>query len=226
MDLVRAFSSVTDPRRAQGQRVSLEQVLIMSILSYLCGHSGYRGISRFSKAYSDSLTGVLGLKHAVPSHVTFFDVLSRVDQQQVIDAFNSWAGSFAPLEDIPSGIVRSLMLKIISNLKNGKPLIDSKKQLTSQAERSYISDLSHSDAGFFFKGIRGHWQIENNLHWVKDVIHNEDKNRISKANGPVNMAVISSIDINLGRKYGQWSMTENSVRFDDNIEKAMQIIRN
>ena len=91
MDLLSALSSVKDPRRAQGQRVSLEQVLMMSILSYLCGHSGYRGISRFSKAYGDSLTGLLGLKHAFPSHVTFADVLSRVDQQQVIDAFNRWA---------------------------------------------------------------------------------------------------------------------------------------
>ena len=97
MDLLSALSSVEDPRRAQGQRVSLEQVLIMSILSYLCGQIGYRGISRFSKAYSDSLTELLGLKHAVPSHVTFADVLSRLDQQQVIGAFNEWAQNFAPL---------------------------------------------------------------------------------------------------------------------------------
>lgn len=98
MDLLSALSSVEDPRRSQGMRVSLEQLLIMSILSYLCGHTGYRGISRFSKAYADSLSGLLGLKHAVPSHVTFADVLSRVDQQQVIDAFNRWAEDFAPLQ--------------------------------------------------------------------------------------------------------------------------------
>ena len=102
---------------------------------------------------------------------------------------------------------------------------DTKKKITSQTERFYISDLPESDAAFFFKGIRGHWAIENSLHWVKDVIHNEDKNRIRKANGPVNMAVISSIAINLGRKYGQWSMTENSVKFAANIEKAVKIIR-
>lgn len=102
---------------------------------------------------------------------------------------------------------------------------DTKKKITSQTERFYISDLPHSDPAFFFKGIRGHWAIENSLHWVKDVIHNEDKNRIRKANGPVNMAVISTIAINLGRKYGQWSMTENKVRFTANIEKAVKIIR-
>lgn len=102
---------------------------------------------------------------------------------------------------------------------------DTKKKVISQTERFYISDLPDNKAEFFFKGIRGHWSIENSLHWVKDVIHNEDANRIQKANGPVNMAVISSIAINLGRKYGQWSMTENCVRFAANIEKAVKIIR-
>lgn len=98
MDLLTALSSVKDPRRSQGQRVSLEQVLLMSILGYLCGATGYRGISRFSKAYCDSLTDLLGLKHPVPSHVTFADVLSRVDQQQVIAAFNKWAQGFVALQ--------------------------------------------------------------------------------------------------------------------------------
>jgi hypothetical protein len=33
----------------------------------------------------------------------------------------------------------------------------------------YISSLVAS-AAHFAKGIRGHWGIENSLHWVKDVI--------------------------------------------------------
>lgn len=102
---------------------------------------------------------------------------------------------------------------------------NTKTKRTSESERFYISDLTHRDAGFFFEGIRGYWAIENSLHWVKDVIHNEDGNKIRKANGPINMAVISSIAINLGRKYGQWSIKENSVRFAANIEKALEIIR-
>lgn len=102
---------------------------------------------------------------------------------------------------------------------------DTKKKTTTQTQRYYISDLTQKDATFFFKGIRGHWRIENSLHWVKDVIHNEDNNRITKDNGPINMAVISSIAINLGRKYGQWSMTQNAVTFSANIEKTVQYIR-
>ncbi|NES25826.1 MAG: ISAs1 family transposase [Symploca sp. SIO3E6] len=34
------------------------------------------------------------------------------------------------------------------------------------------------DAAQFAQGIRGHWGIENRLHWVKDVVLDEDSSRI------------------------------------------------
>lgn len=98
MDLLTALSKVEDSRRGQSQRIRLDQILIMSILSYLCGPVGYRGISRLFKAYSTSLCTLLCLKHPVPSHVTFFNVLSRVDHKQVIAAFNRWACSITDLK--------------------------------------------------------------------------------------------------------------------------------
>ena len=82
------------------------------------------------------------------------------------------------------------------------------KEKVSHGDRLYISDLYHSDAEVFHKGIRGHWGIENRLHYVKDVIHKEDKNRVRTKNGPVNMATISSIVINLHRKNGNDSIKD------------------
>lgn len=38
---------------------------------------------------------------------------------------------------------------------------------------------NHYAANKFNKGIRGHWAIENRLHWVKDVVMNEDKSSIN-----------------------------------------------
>jgi predicted transposase YbfD/YdcC len=38
----------------------------------------------------------------------------------------------------------------------------------------YLSDLT-VPAKEFYDGIRGHWSIENKLHYVKDVVMNEDK---------------------------------------------------
>lgn len=45
----------------------------------------------------------------------------------------------------------------------------------------YISSLV-SSATDFAQGIRGHWKIENSLHWVKDVIFHEDHSRIRMGN--------------------------------------------
>lgn len=91
MSLEEHFSSLLDPRRSQGLRTSLSAILIMSILSYLCGHTGYRGIARFCKAHSAILIDYLGLRHGIPSHVTFRAVLMNIDQQALIHCFHEWS---------------------------------------------------------------------------------------------------------------------------------------
>jgi predicted transposase YbfD/YdcC len=100
-----------------------------------------------------------------------------------------------------------------------------KKGVEHHGDRLYITNLSSTSAQSFHKLIRGHWKIENSLHWVKDVIHGEDNNQIRKHNGPVNSAVFSSIAINLHRKNGNWSITEGQIKFGRDIPKALQTLR-
>jgi predicted transposase YbfD/YdcC len=33
--------------------------------------------------------------------------------------------------------------------------------------------------------VRGHWEIENQLHWVRDVTYQEDKSLVRTGNAPV-----------------------------------------
>jgi hypothetical protein len=46
---------------------------------------------------------------------------------------------------------------------------------------------------------RGHWGIENRLHWVRDVIFNDDQSRLRKGFGARNMAVVRHFARNLVR---------------------------
>lgn len=53
----------------------------------------------------------------------------------------------------------------------------------------YLSSLSTSPA-HFLQIIRGHWQIENALHWVMDVVFSEDACRIRTQYAAQNMASV------------------------------------
>jgi len=60
----------------------------------------------------------------------------------------------------------------------------------------YISSLG-KDAEKIARAIRGHWHIENSLHWVLDVTFDEDRCRIRKDNAPENMAILRHIVLNM-----------------------------
>jgi predicted transposase YbfD/YdcC len=46
---------------------------------------------------------------------------------------------------------------------------------------------------------RTHWHIENRLHWVLDVVFDEDRARNRKDHGPANLAVLRKLALNLLR---------------------------
>jgi hypothetical protein len=117
MDLLSAFSTLQDSRRLQGQRVSLPQILSMVFLAYLCGYHSYRKISKFCKACSPYLRDALALKHAIPSHVTFREVLQSLDERECIEAFNTWAIEYVPFgsDESIAGDGKSLRATVCSD---------------------------------------------------------------------------------------------------------------
>jgi len=68
--------------------------------------------------------------------------------------------------------------------------------IVSIQEKYYISDLKLS-VEEFSKFTRGHWSIENNLHWILDVHFREDWNLCKEENALKNLAVIRKICYNL-----------------------------
>jgi len=47
---------------------------------------------------------------------------------------------------------------------------------------------------------RGHWGIENSLHWVRDVTFDEDRSQVRKGHGPQVLASIRNFTICLFRR--------------------------
>lgn len=64
------------------------------------------------------------------------------------------------------------------------------------------------DAAELSQRIRGHWQIENGLHWSKDVVLDEDTAPLCAGYAPANFAILRTIAMNLFRQHGFASITQ------------------
>lgn len=67
---------------------------------------------------------------------------------------------------------------------------------TSRETRYFISSLP-AEAAHLARIVRGHWTIENGLHWVLDVALHQDHTRIRTGHAPENLATLHHIALNL-----------------------------
>ena len=79
----------------------------------------------------------------------------------------------------------------------------------------------------FATRVRGHWQIENQLHWRLDVIMDEDDAHIRVSHGPENMAVLRHMAINLlKQESSKMSLQSKRLRAacnNDYLEKVIKM---
>ena len=69
---------------------------------------------------------------------------------------------------------------------------------TSRERHYYISSCSRRvRAQRMAEYVRGHWSVENNLHWQLDISFNEDRRRIRKDHGAENFSRLCRIALNL-----------------------------
>lgn len=65
----------------------------------------------------------------------------------------------------------------------------------SQEQRYYISSLS-LDVAKAAEAIRGHWGVENGLHWTLDVTFSDDASQVRKDHAPHNFGIVKKVAIN------------------------------
>ena len=49
----------------------------------------------------------------------------------------------------------------------------------------------------YLEAARAHWSVENGLHWILDVVFDEDRARNRKENGPENLATLRKLALNI-----------------------------
>ena len=65
----------------------------------------------------------------------------------------------------------------------------------SRETRYFLTSLT--EAATFGRAVRGHWGIENGLHWVLDMAFREDESRVRVGHGAANLVVLRHMVVNL-----------------------------
>lgn len=92
--------------------------------------------------------------------------------------------------------------------------VTERKGKQSREVRYAITSLAEDvGADQLLKYIRGHWTIENRLHYVRDVTFGEDASQISTGSAPQVMAALRNTVLAILRQAG-WSNIAAGVRFN------------
>lgn len=71
---------------------------------------------------------------------------------------------------------------------------------------------------------RGHWAIENRLHWRKDVTFGEDASLIHTGQGPTVMALLRDAAVSLLHRHGIWRVAACLRRHSQQPEAAIALV--
>ena len=101
--------------------------------------------------------------------------------------------SYFTIEE-PSGIRDEALWKDLRTIS----MVVSERQVGGELATSEIRYYIGSKPGKakeYARYIRGHWGIENSLHWVLDMAFDEDRNRTRKDHGPENLALVRRLAV-------------------------------
>jgi predicted transposase YbfD/YdcC len=80
--------------------------------------------------------------------------------------------------------------------------LDSKKWSTELAYAVTSLAAEQATARELAEWVRGHWAIENRLHWVRDVTWDEDRSQVRTGTGPRAMASLRNLAVSILRIHG------------------------
>ncbi len=91
-------------------------------------------------------------------------------------------------------------------------MVESTREIGEQitVERRYYLSSLKPDGECFARAVRGHWSVENSLHWVMDVNFREDNSRARNKNAAENLALMRRMALNLIKK--ETSKPKRSIR--------------
>ncbi len=81
-------------------------------------------------------------------------------------------------------------------------MVESTRQMDGKisVERRYFLSSLELDVEMFARAVRGHWGVENKLHWTLDVTFREDQSRARSGYAAENLATLRRLGLNMLKK--------------------------
>ena len=112
------FTQIDDSRRDLTKLHNLNDILLIGIISVICGADTWNGMEQYAIEKEYFLRTFLELPNGIPSHDTFNRVFSAIDSEQFEARFIKWINTLAK---ITKGEVVAIDDKTIQGAKtNGK----------------------------------------------------------------------------------------------------------
>jgi len=92
-----SFSDLPDPRRSQGQRHKLLEILFIALSAVLCGADEFTEMEEFGQSRENWLREYLELPHGIPSHDTFGRVFALLQPAAFEESFLRWVKQMVEL---------------------------------------------------------------------------------------------------------------------------------
>jgi hypothetical protein len=125
-----------------------------------------------------------------PDHSTFDKAHGRLERREI------WSSEeLREYVEFPHAEQVFMVQRSVESLRTGK---------THQEIAYGISSLSaqSATAAQLLEYNRGHWEIENRVHYVRDVTFDEDRSQVRTAGGPRIMASIRNLVMGIFRLLG------------------------
>jgi predicted transposase YbfD/YdcC len=100
--------------------------------------------------------------------------------------------------------------------KNGKKTVEVVYLITSDRD---------ADPAALAAWARSHWEIENRLHWVRDVTYQEDKSLVRTGNAPRVMASLRSLAISLLRLDGHTNIAAANRHHARDPQRTLKLLQ-
>jgi predicted transposase YbfD/YdcC len=92
------FSQIPDFRRQNRQLYDLESILLIGIISVLCGAETWNQMEEYAEAKEEFLLTFIDLPNGIPSHDTFNRVFSNIDSEVFESCFVKWVSQLCELQ--------------------------------------------------------------------------------------------------------------------------------